>query len=95
MLWDVDYTLLSAVGLGNRLYEAVFKDMFGRELTAIAPKAGRTDRAILLETLTLAGVTEPRDHLDDFLAALGRRVAALDGTRRWMWRPRSPPELAW
>ena len=80
VLWDVDYTLLSAGGLGNRLYEAVFKDMFGRDLTAIAPKAGRTDRAILLDTLALAGVAEPRAHVDDFLAALARQVAAVDGS---------------
>ena len=82
VLWDVDYTLLSAVGLGNRLYGEVFKDMFGRDLAAVAPKAGRTDRAILLDTLTLAGVAEPRAHVDDFLAALARRVAALDGSVR-------------
>ena len=81
MLWDVDYTLLSAGGLGNRLYEAVFKDLFGRDLTAIAPKAGRTDRAILLDTLALAGVAEPRAHVDDFLAALARHVADVDGVR--------------
>jgi len=80
VLWDVDYTLLSAVGLGNRLYQAVFKDMFGRDLTAVAPKAGRTERAILLDTLALAGVTEPRAQVDEFLTALGRRVAALDGS---------------
>jgi phosphoglycolate phosphatase len=80
VLWDVDYTLLSASGLGNRLYGAVFKDMFGRDLTAVAPKAGRTDRAILLDTLALAGVAEPRAHVDEFLVALGRRVAALDGS---------------
>jgi len=48
VLWDVDYTLVRATGLGNRLYQAVFRDMFGRDLAAIAPKAGRTDRAILL-----------------------------------------------
>ena len=80
VLWDVDYTLLSAVGLGNRLYGEVFKDMFGRDLAAVAPKAGRTDRAILLDTLTLAGVAEPRAHVDDFLAALARQVATLDGS---------------
>jgi phosphoglycolate phosphatase len=80
VLWDVDYTLLSAVGLGNRLYAAVFKDMFGRDLTVVAPKAGRTDRAILLETLTMAGVDSPGAYVDDFLAALGRQVAALDGS---------------
>ena len=82
VLWDVDYTLLSASGLGNRLYEAVFKDLFGRDLTVIAPKAGRTDRAILLETLALAGVAEPRAHIDEFLDLLGRRATALDGSAR-------------
>jgi phosphoglycolate phosphatase-like HAD superfamily hydrolase len=80
VLWDVDYTLLNAAGLGNYLYEAVFKDMFGRELAVVAPKAGRTDRAILLDTFELAGVAEPRAHVDDFLAALARRVAAVDGS---------------
>ena len=80
VLWDVDYTLLRAAGLGNRLYQTTFKDTFGRDLTAIAPKAGRTDRAILLDTLALAGVAEPRAHVDDFLAALARQAAALDGS---------------
>ena len=80
MLWDVDYTLLSAGGLGNRLYGEVFRDMFGRDLTAVAPKAGRTDRAILLDTLALAGVAEPQAHVDEFLATLARRVAAVDGS---------------
>jgi phosphoglycolate phosphatase len=80
VLWDVDYTLLNAAGLGNSLYETVFRDLFGRELTAVAPKAGRTDRAILLDTLALAGVAEPRAHVDDFLAALARQVATVDGS---------------
>ena len=73
VLWDVDYTLVSADGLGTRLYEVVFREMFGRELTAVAPKAGRTDRAIVADTLALAGV--PRGHVDSFLAAL-EQVAA-------------------
>jgi phosphoglycolate phosphatase len=80
VLWDVDYTLLSAVGLGNRLYRAVFQEMFGRELAVVAPKAGRTDRAILLETLALAGVDSPGAYVDDFLVALACRAAALDGS---------------
>ena len=80
VLWDVDYTLVNAGGLGTRLYEDVFREMFGRELPAVAPKAGRTDRAITLDTLELAGVAEPRGRVDDFLAALARRVTAEDGT---------------
>jgi len=73
VLWDVDYTLVSADGLGTRLYEVVFREMFGRELTAVAPKAGRTDRAIVGDTLALAGVS--RGEVDAFLAALGRVAA--------------------
>jgi phosphoglycolate phosphatase len=80
VLWDVDYTLLRADGLGNRLYEVVFRQMFGRELAAVAPKAGRTDRAIILDTLTLAGIPEPRAQVDGFLAALARQVAAVGDT---------------
>jgi len=75
----VDFTLLSSAGLGTRLYEATFREIFGRELTVVAPKAGRTDRAILLETLTLAGIADPRAHLDAFLAALARQSATWDG----------------
>ena len=80
VLWDVDYTLLSADGLGTRLYEMVFRQLFGRELPAVAPKAGRTDRAIITDTLALAGIPEPEAQVDRFLAALARQVASSDGT---------------
>jgi phosphoglycolate phosphatase len=79
VLWDVDYTLVSADGLGTRLYEVVFREMFGRELPAVAPKAGRTDRAIIADTLAMAGLDAPRELVDDFLAALARQVAVADG----------------
>jgi phosphoglycolate phosphatase len=79
VLWDVDYTLVNAGGLGTRLYEDVFREMFGRELSAVAPKAGRTDRAIILDTLALAGVDEPPGWVDDFMVVLARRVAVIDG----------------
>ena len=62
------------------MYEMVFRAMFGRELPAVAPKAGRTDRAIIADTLALAGIPEPRAQVDRFLAALARQVAAVDGT---------------
>jgi phosphoglycolate phosphatase len=80
VLWDVDGTLLNAAGLGTRLYEMVFRVLFGRELPAVAPKAGRTDRAIITDTLALAGVPEPQAQVDRFLAALASQVAAVDGT---------------
>ncbi|MBV9447404.1 MAG: haloacid dehalogenase-like hydrolase [Streptosporangiaceae bacterium] len=77
VLWDVDYTLVNANGLGTQLYRDVFLELYGRELTTVAPKAGRTDRAIALDTLALAGIAEPRAHVDAFLAGLARHVAAL------------------
>jgi phosphoglycolate phosphatase len=79
VLWDVDNTLVSAGGLGTRLYEVVFLEMFGRELPAVAPKAGRTDRAITTDTLAMAGLEAPRDRVDAFLATLARQVAVADG----------------
>jgi len=80
VLWDVDYTLVNAGGLGTRMYEAAFRELFGRDLLAVASKAGRTDRAIGLDTLALAGIAEPQAHVDDFLAVLARRSAAANGT---------------
>lgn len=74
VLWDLDYTLVSADGLGTRMYEVVFREMFGRELTAVADKAGRTDRAIVGDTLALAGV--PVSAVDTFLGALSRLAVA-------------------
>ena len=76
VLWDVDFTLINAGGVGARLYRMVFRDMFGTELPGAADMAGRTDRAIVLDTLARAGIPEPRQHLDQFLA----RLAALAPT---------------
>src|SRR5271165_6288479 len=76
VLWDVDGTLLNADGIGHELYELVFKQQFGRPLDGLAPMAGRTDRAIILETLELAGVPEPRRHVDQFIARLTAHAPA-------------------
>lgn len=80
MLWDVDYTLVNAHGLGTRLYEMVFLEMFGRQLPAVAPKAGRTDRAIVADTLSTAGMDSPRELVDEFLAVLARQLEVVDAT---------------
>lgn len=94
VLWDVDYTLVNADGLGTRLYQDVFLDLYGRELTTVAPKAGRTDRAIALDTLALAGIAEPRAHVDGFLAELARHVAALRRTPQVRALPGASDALA-
>jgi len=74
VLWDLDGTLLNAGGVGAELYTMVFDQLFGRSLDALAPMAGRTDRAIILETLELAGIAEPRRHVDSFIAGLTARA---------------------
>jgi phosphoglycolate phosphatase len=76
VLWDVDLTLLNAGGMSPQLYAAVFAELFGRELTEVAPMAGRTDRAIITETLTMAGIPDPREHVAAFMAAMTRQAPA-------------------
>ena len=63
VLWDVDHTLLNAGGLGTHLYGLVFAELFGCELAQVAPMAGRTDRAIIVGTLAMAGIPDPRGHV--------------------------------
>jgi phosphoglycolate phosphatase-like HAD superfamily hydrolase len=77
VLWDIDGTLLDAGGVGRDLYDVVFVQLFGRPLSAYAPMAGRTDRAIILETLVLAGVNEPRRYVDPFIASLGAHAPSV------------------
>src|ERR1700684_3231738 len=75
-LWDVDHTLIDAGGLSSHLYEMVFAELFGRELPRVAPMAGRTDRAIIVETLTMAGVASPRTYVPAFIEELTRQAPA-------------------
>lgn len=77
VLWDVDGTLLNAGGVGTDLYSVVFGELFGRSPDVLAPMAGRTDRAIILETLTLAGVPEPGRHVDPFIAGLAAHASSV------------------
>jgi phosphoglycolate phosphatase-like HAD superfamily hydrolase len=71
VLWDVDHTLIDAGGVSQHLYGVVFTELFGRELPAVAPMAGRTDRAIILDTLARAGIADPARHVAAFVRGLG------------------------
>jgi phosphoglycolate phosphatase len=77
VLWDIDYTLVDAGGVGRMLYQTVFQEMFGDQAPQPSPMSGRTDRAIALEVLTLAGVPEPQQRVDAFHALMGARAADL------------------
>ena len=72
VLWDVDHTLINAGRGGWRAYQMAFGQMFGRSVPAAPSMAGRTDRAIALETLALAGVPDPRTQVDAFQRVLAR-----------------------
>lgn len=80
VLWDLDGTLVTAPGLGDQMYREVYRMLFGRALGPIAPKAGRTDRAIMLETLAMAGIASPHAHVDAFLTAYAQHIRAMDGS---------------
>jgi len=82
VLWDVDGTLLNAGGVGGDLYEIVFSSMFGRPCEQLAPMAGRTDRAIILDTLEMAGITEPRRYVDAFIEGLRAHAPAMFAAAR-------------
>ncbi len=75
MLWDVDFTLVHTPGVGVRLYQLAFRDLYGRDLppaSAKADMAGRTDRAIALDVLALAGVPDPASQVSQFEQTLAR-----------------------
>ncbi|MBO0802741.1 MAG: haloacid dehalogenase-like hydrolase [Nocardiopsaceae bacterium] len=80
VLWDVDGTLLDAGGVGGDLYETVFAQLFGCTLEAFAPMAGRTDRAIILQTLEMAGIREPRRYVDHFICGLSAHAQSVRET---------------
>jgi len=75
ILWDVDHTLVDSDGVGRELYQATF----GGQMPQPGSMAGRTDRAIALEVLTLAGVDEPQQFVDAFHAAMAARAPGLAG----------------
>lgn len=72
MLWDVDHTLVKIDGVSREIYARVFGDVVGRPLEGLAEMAGRTDRAIITDTLRLHGIAPT----DDLLAAFGAALAA-------------------
>jgi phosphoglycolate phosphatase-like HAD superfamily hydrolase len=77
VLWDVDGTLLNVGEVGGDLYEAVYLQLFGCSLEDFAPMAGHTDRAIVLETLQMAGIGDPRRYVDLFLESLSKQAQSV------------------
>jgi len=94
VLWDVDYTLLDAGGSGRAVYRSVFRDLFGRYPDGVAPMGGRTERAIIADTLSMSGISDPARHVDAFIAELTRRAPELRATIAARGRPLPGAEAA-
>ncbi|MEV0400732.1 haloacid dehalogenase-like hydrolase [Actinoallomurus sp. NPDC050550] len=75
VLWDIDHTLVSIAGLSAEIYAAVFQEITGRPLERLAHMAGRTDRAIISETLGLHSLTPTEDVMTAFGDALAASFA--------------------
>lgn len=70
ILWDIDHTLVTIGEVSREIYESAFEEILGQPLRALADMAGRTEQAILVDTLRLHGVANPESKFDDFYAAL-------------------------
>jgi phosphoglycolate phosphatase len=77
VLWDVDRTLVSIAGVGRMLYERAFPRATGRPLGPIADMTGRTERAIIIDTLRLNGIERPEPFFAPLFAALGEAAREL------------------
>jgi phosphoglycolate phosphatase-like HAD superfamily hydrolase len=78
VLWDIDQTLITADGVGAQLYRRALQDMYGLELPRVTSSfAGRTDSAIALEVLALAGVPDPVGQVRPFQAFIAAGAPAL------------------
>jgi phosphoglycolate phosphatase len=83
VLWDVDYTLADTDGVGRCLYQIALAELYGIEMPRlIQSMAGRTDSAIALEVLTVAGIAHPAAEVARFQQVLAARAPDLHGLVR-------------
>lgn len=79
ILWDVDRTLVSIGPVSREIYAVAFQTVTGKPLDELADMTGRTERAILLDTLRLNGVPDDEPTFDAFYDALGEAARRLEG----------------
>jgi phosphoglycolate phosphatase len=78
VLWDVDHTLINAGGVGIQVYEQAFRELYSLEVPSVRVNmAGRTDRAIAIEMLTMAGLADPHDRVTEFQAVQAAHAPTL------------------
>ncbi|QDU55157.1 HAD family hydrolase [Aeoliella mucimassa] len=82
--FDIDGTLILSHGAGYQAFARAFRDLYGvTDLTRDVPFAGRSDRAIALDLMTLHGIEATEDTWHEFqevyLATLPETLVACDG----------------
>jgi len=81
ILWDIDHTLVTISGVSREIYARAFEQVVGRQMEHLADMTGRTERAIITETLELNDV-DPGTSFDSFYAALGTAARSLEPAMR-------------
>jgi hypothetical protein len=77
ILWDIDHILITIGEVSREIYADVFEEVVGQPLCELASMAGRTERAILAETLALYGFLNPERKFNDVYVALARAADKL------------------
>src|SRR6266508_2223495 len=73
VLWDIDHTLIETRGVGGELYRAAYEETAGRTMEHKAEVTGKTEPAILTETLKLHGLEPNNDYQAKYAEALARQ----------------------
>jgi phosphoglycolate phosphatase-like HAD superfamily hydrolase len=82
VLWDIDYTLLQVGGMSSEVFAEAFRNATGLAMERLADLPGKTDRAIITETLELHGKAASSDLVDAFADALADGFRAREGMIR-------------
>ncbi len=82
VLWDIDHTLVTIGEVSREIYELAFEEVVGQPLRELADMMGRTERAILTETLALHDVSNPESKFEECYAALARAADKLRARMR-------------
>jgi hypothetical protein len=56
IIWDIDRTLVTIGEVAREIYESAFEEVIGQPLRELVEMAGRTEQAILVDTLRLSAI---------------------------------------
>ncbi|EFC81667.1 haloacid dehalogenase-like hydrolase [Parafrankia sp. EUN1f] len=82
VLWDIDATLLTIRPLGREIHAAAFAETIGRPLRERAVTTGRTEQAIVLDTLRANDAPTDADTISALFEAMGRAAVTIEDRMR-------------